>query len=78
MEDIKEKLKKHLSCNKYMVQSTVSNSTTFYKSPIIIILNDDKFEIKDLQNNRKFLFEYDNLPLLKKFIKYIEKEIVIS
>lgn len=76
MDSIKEKLKKHLSCNKYKIQSTVSNDITLSKFPIIITLKDNVLELKDIQNNRRFNFEYDNLPLLKRFIKYIEKELI--
>jgi len=72
------KLKRYLLLNDYEIQSGVYNDSIFYKYPIKISFFDKKIELKDILNNRKFNFEYKQLPIIKKFINYIEKDLMIA
>lgn len=77
MNDIKEKLKKYLLSNKYSIQNEPNDNLICSKYPIIINLFENKIEIKDLSDNRKFIFDYENISLIKKFILYLDKNLVI-
>jgi hypothetical protein len=77
MDFIKTKLKKYLLINKYKVHNNMYNNTVFCKQSITISFYDDKIEMKDISNNRKFDFDYENLSMIKKFIKYLEKNLIV-
>ena len=77
MDFKRAKLKRHLLLNNYEIQSGVYNDTIFYKYPIKITFFDKKIELKDILNNRKFIFEDEQSPIIKKFIDYIEKDLMV-
>lgn len=78
MDFKKAKLKRYLLLNDYEIQSGLYNDSIFYKNSIKITFFDRKIELKDILNNRKFDFGYEQLPIIKKFINYIEKDLMVA
>jgi hypothetical protein len=78
----KNKIVKYLTSKKYkIIEEDIpfenDNQVCYYKFPFIVVLNDDNVMVKDVDNNRKYVFDdYKQYKLIIEFIQYNEHLLV--